>query len=473
MDVEQLAVSYWEGRDPDTGEFVGPLSTELAADRDRDEEQYSVLVAAAGRPVVQLDIAWRDAYCLLTFFADSGHVDSTVDCRRLAEDFVLVYGGLRWEPGPDPATGEARATQRFYVCPDQAPPDDVLRVSLGPDDKTIPRWGPADAREYWVEVPAFGEWIPFIDRFPYALAAIGVDLADGARATDVSDPQGTGLPPDQRPWTSPRPVAPWHLEHLAAVGTRFTITDVETGLEASFTIEVEDAGLLRLPTGRLVATGPWCFRKDVRPYSATVPPGEYPVVLSLARWDDEWDWREQENQRRASYRENLDEDDELTGLGDRDVLVASDGGPGRSIAAARVVIRDEPVATWEMAVEAGTDVRLFMHGEMHCMTGTRGLASYLDASARSTFADLHDWFDITSLRLDENMSAILEDPASGANLVVYRCGWGEGCVTWTGRNASGDIVCFLTDMNLASDIDGEFHGYRLTVEPGLPRGVPG
>lgn len=119
-----------------------------------------------------------------------------------------------------------------------------------------------------------------------------------------------------------------------------------------------------------------------------------------------------------------------------------------------------------MAVGERTDVRLFMHGEMHCMTGTRGLGSYLDASARGTFAHLHHWFDLTSLRLEENLSASLEDPASGANLLVYRSGWGEGCVTWTGRNASGDVVCFLTDMNLASDLDGEFHGYRLTVEPG-------
>ena len=92
-------------------------------------------------------------------------------------------------------------------------------------------------------------------------------------------------------------------------------------------IEVLHAGTLRMPSGRLVATDPgWIDDRD-QPFTVTVPPGEYPVRLSVARFADN-----PENKR---------------------------------VAAAKLVIRDEPAQSWEMALLPGQDPRTLMNREFY------------------------------------------------------------------------------------------------------------
>jgi len=91
-------------------------------------------------------------------------------------------------------------------------------------------------------------------------------------------------------------------------GTRYRLGD---GTEAA--VEVQDAGILHLATGRIVACDPFWgaqVQRQVPPFTVTVPPGHYPITLSLARW--------------------LIDDPESPSLG----------------AAAKLTILDEPVATW-------------------------------------------------------------------------------------------------------------------------------
>ena len=46
--IDRLEVSYCEGWDPQARATAGPVSTAMAAERDRAGEQYAVLLAVAG-----------------------------------------------------------------------------------------------------------------------------------------------------------------------------------------------------------------------------------------------------------------------------------------------------------------------------------------------------------------------------------------------------------------------------------------
>ncbi|MEZ2239251.1 DUF4241 domain-containing protein [Microcoleus sp.] len=56
----------------------------------------------------------------------------------------------------------------------------------------------------------------------------------------------------------------------------------ESLTEGHITSDVFHAGDLVLPSGRIIACDPgWLWCKDVDPFSRTVPPGRYPVLLSI------------------------------------------------------------------------------------------------------------------------------------------------------------------------------------------------
>jgi len=231
----------------------------------------------------------------------------------------------------------------------------------------------------------------------------------------VSDPHGTGLPADERPWQPPRPLAPdpAHLARLFTPGTRLTY-DITGGLFVLDTdekikrviIEVVDAGTLRMPSGRLVAKDPaWIDDRD-QPFTVTIPPGEYPVRLS--------------------------------------VVVFADNPEHKSVAAAKVVIRDEPAHSWEMALLPGEDLRTLQDMAFYGFGVDAGMACFYDASATPAFARLASGFEF-----GDAITSPTSDPESGTNLIAYDSGWGDGVYpTWIGRAIDGGVVCFVADMLL-------------------------
>ncbi|WP_371825815.1 DUF4241 domain-containing protein [Nonomuraea turcica] len=55
----------------------------------------------------------------------------------------------------------------------------------------------------------------------------------------------------------------------------------------------------------------------------------------------------------------------------------------------------------------------------------------------------------------QRSDAELIDPRTGANIVFFDCGMGDGfCPTWIGRSANGEIACFATDLELLSHSSG-------------------
>jgi hypothetical protein len=431
VNVDLLEVAYCEGWDSAAGAMAGPLSTALAEERDRDGEQYAVLLSAFSGPIALIEVARADLHYGLRVFGPGAHVVSEVDCRLL-ERTRLFMMEQRLEPLPDDARIAGGQAWRRVVSAELGYVQE--REEIGGGLRVT--HGPADTSGYWVDAPDFGDWARFVHSFPVALEVAGLDVPVTAVLFDVSPPDGAGLPFDERPWQPSKALAPdpAHLDRLFAAGTRLAY-EVSGGLDGPggfdgfdggggldgggggggggfgggrttrVSVSVMKAGKLRMPSGHVVAKDPtWVARVDA--FTVAVPPGEYPLLLSVVRFADR----------------------------------ASD----TRVAAAKLVIRDEAAQTWEMALLPGQDPRLLGNGEFYGFGVDAGMACFYDDAAAEAFDTImDDSYDLLGPKLTGSVS----DRESGANLIAYASGWGDGSYpTWIGRDGSGNVTCFVSDM---------------------------
>ncbi|MFD7998827.1 DUF4241 domain-containing protein [Streptomyces mirabilis] len=55
---------------------------------------------------------------------------------------------------------------------------------------------------------------------------------------------------------------------------------------------------------------------------------------------------------------------------------------------------------------------------------------------------------------DDHGIATVDDPATGTNLIAYPSGRGDGSYpVWIGRDADGDVTCFVADMLILSQAE--------------------
>ena len=234
----------------------------------------------------------------------------------------------------------------------------------------------------------------------------------------MSDPGGEGLPAAARPWHPPRPRQPGPLDLLFTPGARLEAGSKGRGGTAA--VEVSQVGMLRMPSGALIACDPsylrpvepdaseWetqstSYQESHQPFTATVPPGRYPVMLSLLRWLD---------------------------------------GHGPIVAAAMVRVRDEPVTSWEMALRQGEDPRTLRDNGFFAFGVDTAMGCFFDAAAAPALAPLAGGLDRGG-----ELTAEVADEKSGANLIAFLSGQGDGAYpTWIGRTADGDIACLIADV---------------------------
>lgn len=205
-------------------------------------------------------------------------------------------------------------------------------------------------------------------------------------------------------------------------GTRYRWRD---GPEA--VIGVADGGLLHLATGQLVACDPFWgleIERQCPPFSVTVAPGRYPVTISTVRWDQ----------------------------------TLQPGVPPRAPggAAAKLIIRDEPPVTWELALRPGEDPATLEPGEFFGFGVDAGKGCFLDASAvaamsRFTVTDAPENLELFRNLKERAVYNLVVDREQGLNAVLFNCGMGDGTYpTWIGRTAAGDAACFIADLELLS-----------------------
>ena len=227
--------------------------------------------------------------------------------------------------------------------------------------------------------------------------------------------------------------APDYFERLFAPGTPRMLSRSDVA-----TVRLRQDTSLWLPSGRVVAGEPFWFDDSESAFVQQVPPGEYPLALVIAMF------------AKGSY------------------LPAHE-----TIAAARLVIRDEPVVSWEMAVCEGQDVSELGGDEFFGYPVGGGVGGFVDAANIAPLCDDHDdYFDRLSVSLkvqetDSTAPSTLTDDEDRPLLVAFSSGNGDGDYpTWVGRTADGEVACFLTDFFILTHDGASFTGYAQRVSEG-------
>jgi hypothetical protein len=163
-----------------------------------------------------------------------------------------------------------------------------------------------------------------------------------------------------------------------------------------------DAGYLALPTGRIVVSDPFLDPWS-EPFSARVPPGSYPVLLSVIRGNTALVM--------VSFRN------------DPPVSWQPADPPAFGVDSATGCLMDQKVCRF-LRKKAEVDKY-----ERYC----RGFRDALDETDGL-------WADCCI------------DPASGANVVLFRTWGGDGHFrSYFGYAAGGAVACLVTDMYLEFD----------------------
>ncbi|GAA1602781.1 DUF4241 domain-containing protein [Kribbella karoonensis] len=185
------------------------------------------------------------------------------------------------------------------------------------------------------------------------------------------------------------------------------------------TLEVVEVCHLNLATGRVVAVDPAYFGSfdEAWPVVAQVPPGTYPVLLSV-------------------------------------VVLPSTGRTElsrRLVTAATLKISDNPVAGWNWVDEASD-------GKVLGVGVDAGTACFYDASERELLALLsadEDRVDAALIEASDTGFAAIADSSGGTAAVFIGCGMGDGFYPIRiGRDASDRVAMVMIDLELLNHSTG-------------------
>lgn len=416
---ERLEVRYCEGWDARSRGIVGLLPAAAARQRDARGEQYAVLLGAPQRPRVLVEVSWRHGYAAVWFFDGRLRRTAKHGFRRLTDDRLFLVESTEWTYATaEQAEFDAAAHVRSrWLSPDGTGRETVRyppgsEWAVGETGLKVPVDG------LWEPVPRFGDWASLARRNRDGLPSLTLVEQPGPEA-EVRE-GGAGLPPERRPWRPPLPLQPRGLDMLFRPGARYALPrGDDIGKVDVVVVDVRQGGLLQLPSGRLVAADPGWLDTRLAPFTVAVDPGAYPVTLAVIRFEDE----------PAHQR----------------------------VAAGRLLVREEPVATWELALRPGEDPRLLGDNQFFGFGVDTGTACFHDAAVTATMAGrLTDaWEQFVGAhweKLGSQQPVEVLDPGSGANLIAFESGWGDGSYpTWIGRTAGGQVACFVADMLVLHD----------------------
>ncbi|MEU0437731.1 DUF4241 domain-containing protein [Streptomyces sp. NPDC006290] len=400
MGEDVVVVSYAEGWDAGSRRAVGPLSRAEAEERDGAGEPYVVLHRIPGRAVpaeVHL-VAWRDHFVGQWEYDELGRRVRDVDLRLLEDDRLFLR----------------QYVERRYASPKQ--PDlapDAWRVTLEllpgrAGRKILEERGDGGGSLHSVaDVPEDLRW--------HDRSGFGVGAGDPAsRPPEAPEPDEVmaaqaafaGGEESATLWRPPKPMRlKVSLNALFQPGNSFPVepwTKTETA-------EPRHIALVRIPSGRLAVSDP--LQDEPRELAERIPPGEYPLESAVISGEGEYE------ERRFPVTEEP---------------------------AVRLLIREEPAASWELALSQGEDPRLLLDGHAYGF-GTDGAAGgFADAAAWETlsgrvrryYEDRDD--DACESVGDGYVRAV--DEATGGDLVLFYTGGDGTWPVWLGRSAAGELV---------------------------------
>jgi hypothetical protein len=186
-----------------------------------------------------------------------------------------------------------------------------------------------------------------------------------------------------------------------------------------------DAGQLVLPSGGVIACDPGLMagHPALTPFEPACPPGSYPVSLAVLTFQD-------------------------------------DDIARQRVACARLQLSAAPVARWEPALRAGQDQSTLAIGQFFGFDVDTGLGCLLDFTALNEIwkqpgKDFYSATILPALPADARQLAwsnISTDEKSGANVIVYASGFGDGSyASYWGFDAQGHRCCLVTDFDLLTE----------------------
>jgi hypothetical protein len=386
----RLEAVYCDGWD---GGVVNPLTATAAQTRDAAGEPYTVVLLLDGRRHAVLDLSWADGYCCVSRFDTAGRQVSRHVLRGTADGELFLRRAATWDGPPD--AGE-------YEYPHVAARTSTTHRLSGERTDVIEPRGDLGARHEShsvqppprLPIPHFGRW----QNLPGLANDSPVEIVDAVRHPL---PVRTATRP---PWRPPRPLQPDGIEVLFTPGAQ-----VEC-YERRLRLSVCSAGLLRLPSGRLIADDPSSLDLDVKPFSVIVPPGSYPVSVSLATFVDD---------------------------------------PRHSrVTSARLEVGDRPAVRWGLALRDGEEPLDLGYREFFGFGVDAGMACFVDAASIDRMKDV--WRTLDGL-VEPRYRTI-----GSGDLVAWSSGWGDGAYpTWIGYDTNGAVTCFVADMLLFPTRDDE------------------
>jgi hypothetical protein len=186
----------------------------------------------------------------------------------------------------------------------------------------------------------------------------------------------------------------------------------ESSAGGHFTTHQQRGDDLVLPTGSIVASDAIVLY-GAEPFERTVEPGRYQVMLTVTL-NDERDKR---------------------------------------VAFARVEFRPGTPVRWEAATLPGQDPAAAGYAV------DSGIGAFMDAEAASRANQNYDAYGNTLLQhlsdvvnRDEYWTNVLVDPSTGADVVVFTSGFGDGgYASYWGYDANDEVVCLVTDFAVLQD----------------------
>ncbi|WP_338698327.1 DUF4241 domain-containing protein [Streptomyces sp. Q6] len=411
---QTVKVSFGEGWDRASRTVVRPLSPTGAEARDRAGKPYVMVYRLEGRssPIEVHLVAWGDSHVGGWAYDDQGRRTGEVDLRLLEPGRLFIRHIAQWRYDTEDQAEFAPDAERSYT--DLFPGGKGRSVSepkgdRGPSRHTLAgipeenRWhdrslfGVCGARQLLLTQLSTSEQQPqFVDATESETEASCADRVADARPS---------------PWVPPRPARPTHLKELFEPGTR-----IATNFEPEMTVTaVRDIAALRVPSGRLVVADPDTEGHSAgRELSERIPPGEYPVQAAVVAY---------EHQRGDKRIANQDE------------------------VAVRLLLGEETVVSWELALTEEDDPRLLREGEFFGFDTDCAAGAFADASGWEVLADKYRLYlveqeDDAGETLSEGYLRTTDD-VTGSDLVSFYTGGDGTYPVWMGRASTGKPVCVV------------------------------
>jgi hypothetical protein len=178
-------------------------------------------------------------------------------------------------------------------------------------------------------------------------------------------------------------------------------------------------GEIALPSGQVVACDP-IHLHDLDPFLQQVPPGSYPVVLSIAR---------------------------------------ASGSEVQRVALAMLRISGEMPVRWQVAVKARPNGDKTTKDQSNGYEVDVGLGSFMDLeAARLLQANMeaddrfHDYIFESVEENKPEWANIPLSPAAGLNIAVFSAGFGDGSyLSYWGYGESKNVACLVTDFQILGE----------------------